>query len=201
MNFLKKLFNILNMYDSPSCDVKGNAFLYGICAYAPPLAKHIIFAPMPDGIKQNLINSYKQTIPPELLKLYEAMNGANLFWTARLVGKNNTRIPYCYLSIYGVPLTWNREHIEPFNISIEDLNRPKGTPNTWLKFGSYYGCEIPTNRLDLFVDTSTNAVFAVEHSYAECCVSKTWDTIDDCLCYLFDLFYYSDMHKTYHSTP
>lgn len=190
MIFLRKLHNIIDTYDSQSCCVRDNAFLFGVCV-PPPLAKHIVFAPMPDDVKQNLISAYRCTIPTELLDLYSAMNGANLFWAVRLVGKKNTRIPFSNLSIYGVPLTWDREHIEPFNISIEDLNRPKGTPDNWLKFGSYYRPKNTDNRLDLFVDTTTNAVFAVEHDYTECCVLENWNSIDDCLCYLFDLLYYS----------
>lgn len=182
MIFLEKIHSLLNTYESHSCGRRDNAFLYGICNPSPPLATHIVFAPMPKEVQQNLISAYKRSIPTDLLTLYSTMNGADLFWSVRTVGKKNRRIPYSYLSIYGVPLTWDRKHIEPFNICIEDLNRPRGTPNSWLKFGAYCRPENTTQRLDLFVDTETNDVFAVEHDCVECCVAETWDSIDTCLC-------------------
>lgn len=195
MKFLKKLQDFLDLYTESSCGVRDNAFLYEVYTSTPPLAKHIVFASMPEDVTLNLISAYKHKIPTELLDLYKVMNGANLFWKVRFVGPKNTRIPYSCLSIYGVPLTWDREHIEPFNICIEDLNRPKGIPDNWLKFGAFNANEKIENRLDLFVDTTTNTAFAVEHNSVECCVSKSWNSIDDCLCDLFDLLCCSEKHK------
>ena len=187
MIFLEKLKAVLGAYDNHVCEVKDGAFLYGVHNPAPPLATHIVFAPMPKEVMQNLIASYRLIVPVELLTLYSVMNGANLFWKVRLMGDKKTRIPYNCFSIYGVPLTWDRKRIEPFNLSVEDLNRPNGTPNSWLKFGSYYVPENETNKLDLYVDTETSAVFAVEHNNDECCVVSAWTSIDDCLCFIVDL--------------
>ena len=187
MNFVNKINDLIATYDSNVCGARDNAILYGMCNPAPPLATHIVFLPMPIEVMQGMISDYKRTFPKELLTLYNTMNGADLFWSVRYVGKKNIRIPFSYFSIYGIPLTYDREHIEPFNISIEDLNRPKGVPDTWLKFGAYYRPENNINRLDLFVDTEVDRVFAVEHDCDECCVVATWDTIDNCLCCVFDL--------------
>ena len=187
MIFLNKLQKLLNEYENSSCDIRDNAFLYGICNPAPPVAMHIVFAPMPEKIKNNLIDDYKRTIPPELLTLYSVMNGADLFWTVYTIGKK-TRIPISRLSIYGVPLTCDRKHLEPFNICIEDLNRHDNIPSSWLKFGSYYSPEGTNDRLDLFVDTETLAVFAVKNGRDEYCVHRTWTSIDYCLCCLFETF-------------
>jgi hypothetical protein len=186
MIFLEKISNLKSLYHEDACGLFDGAFLYGIFAKAPPLAKHIIFPPMPSDVMQNLVSSYKSTFPEELLLLYHTMNGADLFWTVRLIGKKGIRIPLNCLSIYGAPLTHDRKKIEPFNISIEDLRRPNGTPTNWLKFGSYYCPEDLSNRLDLFVDTDTSNVFAVKHGSEECMVVKEWNTIDNCLCHLYD---------------
>lgn len=187
MIFINKINNLIETYDGNACRAQDNAFLYGICNPVPPLATHIIFSPMPKEVMKDMINNYRRIFPKELLVLYSIMNGADLFWSVRFVGKKNTRIPFSCFSIYGIPLTYDREHIEPFNISIEDLNRPERTPNSWLKFGSYYRPENNINRLDLFVDTEKGGVFAVEHDSSECCVAATWDSIDSCLCCVFDL--------------
>lgn len=187
MIFLEKLHALLDTFDSESCKARDKAMLYGICDPTPPLAAHIVFSPMPNEVMLDMIKDYKRTFPKELLMLYRAMNGADLFWSVRFVGKKNTRIPISCFSIYGIPLTHDRKHIEPFNIRIEDLNRPNGIPDNWLKFGSYYSPKNTTDRLDLFVDTDLNRVFAVEHGNADCCVTATWNSVDDCLCSVFDI--------------
>ena len=192
MMFFEKLNNLLGAYDNQLCGTRDGAFLYGICNPTPPLATHIVYPPMPSSVMQGLIDSYRLTIPTELLALYRAMNGAQLFWTVCFVGKNSTRIPYNCFSIHGVPLAWDRKSIQPFNISIEDLNRPKGTPDCWLKFGSYSAPENITIRYDLFVDTQTSAVFATEHNNEECCIVGSWDSIDSCLCFVLDLLMEQD---------
>ena len=184
MNFLEKVKTLIKTYD---CEVRDRAVLYGVSETRPPLAKHIIFEPMPFDIMQNMVANYKLEFPQQLLAIYTAMNGADLFWTVCFVGKKKIRIPINCLSIYGIPLTYDREHIEPFNISIEDLNRPKGTPDNWLKFGSFYRPENLLSRFDLFVEVEQGGVFAIEHDADECCVTATWDSIDTCLCYIFDL--------------
>ena len=187
MIFLEKLHALLDTFDSTSCKAVDKANLYGVYNSPPPLAEHIVFSPMPNEIMQHMIEDYKLTFPKELLMLYRTMNGADLFWTVRCVGNRNILIPINHFSIYGVPLTQDRKHIEPFNIRIEDLNRPNKTPDNWLKFGSYYRPNNTTDRLDLFVDTDSNCVFAVEHENANCCITANWNSVDDCLCSVLDI--------------
>ena len=185
MIFLNKIQKLLDEYENCSCAVRDKAFLYGICSQSPPIANHIVYEPMLECEIMNLIDDYKRVIPAELLTLYRFMNGADLFWTVRMIGKK-ARIPICRLSIYGVPLTCDRMHLEPFNIRIEDLNRPNNTPDSWLKFGSYYSPTVTDIRFDLFVDTESLVVFAVKNGCNVCCIEKSWNSIDCCLCCLLD---------------
>lgn len=185
MIFLDKIQKLLAKYENHPCATRDKAFLYGVCNSKPPIANHIVFEPMSEGDIKKLIADYKRDIPKELLTLYRFMNGADLFWTVRVVGKNR-QIPISQLSIYGVPLTFDRMHLEPFNIRIEDLNRPDNTPDSWLKFGSYYRPKITDIRLDLFVDTETFVVYAVKNGSSKCQIERTWISIDYCLCCLMD---------------
>lgn len=186
LKFVEKLHILIDKYTAVECGMRDNAFLYGICNPSPPLAEHIIFSSMPEDVMQGMINAYKLEFPQELLDLYGVMNGANLFWSVDYIGKKKIRIPFNYLSIYGIPLTYDRMHIEPYNISIEDLNRPRETPDNWLKFGSYQSLENSSIRFDLYVDTDTDHVFSVEHGIKICTVTESWKSIDECLCFLLD---------------
>lgn len=186
MNFLNKINILCNNYDEEKCCLKDNAFLYGVFNSPPPLAKHIIFSPLPETTLLCITENYKCTFPTELLTIYQKMNGANLYWSIHQIGKK-VCIPINYLSIYGIPRTNDRNCIEPFNISIEDLNRPNGTPDSWLKFGSYYRPENVFNRFDLFIDTNLSKVYSIEHNNPDCRIIETWDSIDSCLCHIFDL--------------
>lgn len=186
MIFIDKLQKLLSTYDKGSCEMYGNAFLYGCYETPPPLASHFVFPPMPESTRRTLVENYNLPFPDELLHLYEIMNGADLFWTV-YSGSNNIRIPVCQLAIYGVPLTIrDPKFIEPFNISVEDLCRPKETPLTWLKFASYNIVKA-SERWDLFVDTYEHSVTAVKHGEPKCRVVATWDSIDKCLCCLLEL--------------
>ena len=187
MIFVEKICHLKEKY-SQSQSVQGYAELYNLYDSAPPLAEHIIYAPMSKNIAEHLITSYKLTIPKELLSVYQAMNGADLFWTAWEVPKTNIRIPVCCFSIYGIPIENSREYPEPFNISVEDLNRPSNTPSHWLKFGSYCQSDNISCKFDLFVDTELDTVHATEHNASKCTVLQDWNSIDHCLCSIFDMF-------------
>lgn len=174
------------MTESCSPEERGSrdrASLYGVFKTTPPLAKHIVYLPLPPRMIDDLRSSYQRKFPQELATLYGAMNGADLFWTSRSVGK--FRIPSCGFSIYGVPLSHDRTAIEPFNISVEDLKRPAQTPDSWLKFGSYVESD-SNQRLDLFLDTDTLKVFAVERDSKECVIEQTWESLDLCLCWILE---------------
>ena len=191
MNFFKKVSTLIEA-NIDSHETMDHAGLYCVYQQPHPLAKHVIFSPMPDGLIKHMIENYKRTFPEQLLVLYTVMNGANLFCTVRLMEQKKTkrtfRIPHISFSIYGIPLTYDRMHIEPFNISIEDLNRPAGTPDSWLKFGCFCRPEELSKRMDLFVDVECGQVYAIDHDANECCISETWNSVDNCLCHVFDLF-------------
>lgn len=187
MEFLDKINVLKSKYNKNNCDIRDNALLYDLQKPSPPLAKHIIFPPMPKDVMDNMIYNYKLSFPNELLELYNYMNGADLFWTSCVIGKSNRRIPISQLNIYGVPLTDDRKHLEPLNISIEDLGRPKGTPKSWLKFGSFYYPNDLFRRIMLFIDVNSSKVFAVDENESECFIVTNWNSIDECLCYIFDL--------------
>ena len=187
MRFIHEINKLKESYDSQVCGIRDNAFLLGKFKKTPPLAEHMVFFPMPHKVKEHLVTSYKRAFPRELLELYDTMNGANLFWSSLFIEKAGIYIPIRYLSIYGVPLTYDRMHIEPFNISIEDLNRPQLTPSNWLKFGDYSTPSSGNTRWDLFVDVDSGCVFSVEHGIKDCTVSENWNSIDESLCDIYDL--------------
>ena len=185
MIFLDKSRALLSSTDTHR--VETNAVLCGMCSEKPGHAEHIIYNPMSDIMIDHLVQSYKRKIPCELLTLYQSMNGADLFWTTRNITRLKISIPFCRFSIYGIPFPNSREGLAPFNISLEDLNRPKHTPEQWLKFGSFYEPSSFSDRRDLYVDTDSNGVYAVAHDCTDCFVICNWVSIDECLCDIFDL--------------
>ncbi len=186
MKFIEILSDLINSYNDDERGVRDQAILCGVSNSPPPLAEHIIFSPMPHEIKQNLISNYKNTFPKELLTLYDYINGAILFWT--LVDTNKGyKIPYYYFTVFGAPLTYDRLHVEPFNITIEDLGKPVGTPANWLKFATYASPENVKVEYNLFVDTQTGNVFSTELKAPKCKIVSTWNSVDDCLCSVFNM--------------
>lgn len=187
MIFLEKISSLSHPTSGVSVKEESYAVLIGSCDLRPDHAKHIIFNPMSDGLIAHLLQSYKGNIPDELLRIYQKMNGADLFWTTRYVQKAKLHIPFCMFSIYGIPCSDSRKNVEPFNISIEDLHRPQNTPTTWLKFGAYNEPQMYSQKYDLYIDTEEICVYSVEHDNSECQVVRSWATIDSCLCDIFDL--------------
>lgn len=188
MDFIKRITDMQKHYEDTECSTSGYALLYGLQKETPPLAEHILFSPMPFDAQKDLVSAYKRQFPEELLQFYNFSNGALLFWTVRYLGEKKIRIPTNLLSIYGLPLIFDRKHIEPFSIDIEDLHRPDDAPDTWLKFGSYYESADAPDRFDLFVDTEKHNVYAVKHSATKLHIERKWDSLDLCLCEIFDYF-------------
>lgn len=191
MNFLEKLISLQEKYTNDIEIQKNGTKLVGLSRQAPPLARHYIYAPMQPGVRSHLIESYRRNFPEELLCVYEVANGFNLFWTYLELGPRRIKIPRAQLSVYGVPNGTSTERsLEPFNISIEDLGRPNGIPDNWLKFGSY---QIISNLREwsaeyaLFVDVDNGTVYAVDRNEKTCRIEQSWASIDACLCELFDM--------------
>ena len=133
--------DIWTSYGSHECQEYETYSLLGIREQTPPLAVHYIFAPMTQKLMDHLIDSYTLRFPQELMTIYSHLNGCALFWDTVYVEKFGISVPFCKFAIFGVPFGENQNTIEPWNISIEDLNRPKNTPATWLKFGMFYDQE------------------------------------------------------------
>ena len=186
MIFLDKIQALRETYDISECDVQDTVILYGI-NNAINFCDHIIFSPMSAEVMQILIDSYKRTIPQELLTIYRTMNGCNLFYKNSWLDRAKIFFPFSSISIYGVPLTNTRDRYEPYNISLEDTDSPKGTPMNWLKFGSYSRPDTFPDWDDLYVDTDTGKVHAQIHNDPQCTVTESWESIDECLCAIFDL--------------
>lgn len=185
MNFLELIKELSILFPASSCHKSGNAFLYGACETEPYRAKHVVFSPMSQGMIDHLVQSYKQNVPDDLLTLYKTMNGGDLFWTTRTIKGTKLQIPVCMFSIYGIPFANSSGNLQPFNISLEDLNRPAHTPTNWLKFGAYYEPNNFSNKRDLFIDTDVGGVYSVDRGNCECYVLKEWESIDQCLCEVF----------------
>ena len=186
MRFVEKLTELQR---SNSVKVQANGTkLVGIPEQTPPLANHYIYAPMFSNLRKHLIESYQRTIPGQLLEIYEAANGCNLFWRCMEIGRKKFKIPVAQLSVFGVPGGTNTvDTIEPYNISVEDLNRPANTPVTWLKIGSYRDfSDTQPVEYDLFTDVETGKVYSVIRNFSVCRTEHMWDSIDECLCTLFD---------------
>lgn len=162
------------------------AALYGCEQPTVRTAMHIVFHPMPAEMAVHLEESYKQPFPQELLALYRHMNGAELFRTLLPIGNTGITVPFSCFSVYGVPWDTDRKHVYPFNLSIEDLNRVPGTPHGWLKFGAFSMPDDLNFRMDLFFDPENRNVHSIVHNAPSFQILETWQTLDICLCSIFD---------------
>lgn len=187
MIFLEKISKLSHSACNKLYAEESNAVFIGLCDGRPDHAKHIIFRPMSESLIGHLVQSYARNFPKELISIYREMNGADLFWTSRYVPRAKIHIPFCMFSLYGIPCSDSRKNTEPFNISIEDLNRAKDTPAEWLKFGSYYEPKTYSHKRDLYIDTEDKKVYSVDHDSESCNVLRKWLSIDACLCEVFDL--------------
>ena len=183
MKFLLLLEKLRKEYETSTQLTENGVALLGAQNSPPLLAEHYVYPPMTERVIQHLINSYKRTIPKELLTLYRAANGMDLFWVNGYFS-NGYNFPFCKLSIYGIPVGM---FLQPYDISVEDLSRPDGTPDHYLKFGSYKTVEDSTctAQYQLFVDTETSTVCSSNRKSKEYIEEEHWDSIDACLCDLF----------------
>ena len=147
MNFLEILANLKSSYGEHLTYTDNGVCLLGP-RQPPKIADHFIFAPMTDELVQCLVQSYRYKVPDDLLTLYTAANGMELFRTMCSI-PGGFKLPTSKLSIFGVPPLANRQHLEPYNISIEDLSRLPDTPRKWLKFGNR--CTMDKNTTSMWI--------------------------------------------------
>lgn len=188
MRFLTYREELKANYPGPVACTDNQVCLLGPEKERPLVAEHTIFPPMPEDVMRHLCDSYKGDIPPQLLELYRAANGMGLFMVYHQLEGINFRLPCRRLNIYGVPLTNSRDRLEPFNISLEDLSRLPKTPANWLKFGSFQMvCEgTAPEEFELFADTGTGCAYLCPRAGKCISVNQQWESIDDCLCDLFE---------------
>ena len=183
MKFLEKVMTLMSSYDETVCGMRDQGRLYGKCEELLT-AKHVIFQPMPEAVQKQLLEDYRRPFPPELLEIYQFMNGGNLF--TKPLNIQGYKISDIHFSIYGIPLTNDRKHLEPFNIQIEDIDRREKVSKSWLKFGSYKHLN-HKDKIGLFADTDSRKAYAAVHDRAKnkTTVLESWDSIDECLCAVF----------------
>lgn len=185
LNFLEILADLKSSYGEHLTYTDNGVCLLGSCQ-PPKIADHFIFAPMTDELVQCLVQSYRYKVPNDLLTLYTAANGMELFRTMCSI-PGGFKLPTSKLSIFGVPPLADRQHLEPYNISIEDLSRLPDTPRKWLKFGNRCTMdgEIVIQEYDLYVDTDSGMAYQSERSSARLQVVAEWQSVDECLCSVF----------------
>ncbi len=187
MRFLTLLSQLAEKYKGDITFLDNQTRLLG--SHEPPkIADHFIYAPTPEPVIQHLVQSYRRQFPDELQELYAYANGIDMFRAMRKIS-NEISLPASKISVYGVPIYADRKHIEPINISLEDLNRCPDTPESWLKFGcSREFCQGEfAKEFDLYVDTDDGAAYRVGCNCASLSIANVWQSIDDCLCNLFDV--------------
>ena len=186
---IRRLENLKNEY-ADNNTVREN----GTILLAPgtiPRSRHMLFV----GLEEELINDYlvaeyKLPFPEAYKELLRSFNGANLF-TVKINNKKIKRsFAYNLFTIYGLPRSdpFSRpEYMEkPYDLRVEDLARHKKLPKAWLKCGSYCkDCNIHVIT-DIFIDTDSGRVFSCNKN--ECDILGSWESLDDCLCSIFDSF-------------
>ena len=186
MRFLTFLSQLKDKYGSNVTFTDNQVCLLG--PHEPPkIADHFFYSPMPNSAMQHLARSYQGHFPDDLLKLYSYANGLDLFRTMRKISEEIS-LPASKISVYGMPILADRKHIEPLNICLEDLSRLPGTPKNWLKFGCLRDISHGkfTNEYDLYVDTDEGKAYQVERCSTSLSIIRVWQSIDDCLCGLFE---------------
>ena len=186
MKFLDKIRKLIAAFPNDECQYEDYASFYGLRSIDPLRAAHIIYKPMSEELINDLIASYKREFPKDLIQLYRQMNGLDIFWSTRRLPGLDLVLPCCTFSIYGVPLEHRKKLYQPYNIRIEDLAKPNHSPDGWLKFGSYHDPAQISRIINLYVDTNTLHAYSVDKASAECCILQQWDSLDDCLCSVFD---------------
>lgn len=180
MVFTDKLLTLLQNSENNTRVMENGTRLLFPTSVHPPLAKHYIYSPMLQQIKQSLIQSYRRAFPDELIELYNIANGFALFWERIPIDGTELFLAHAKITVFGVPIQNDRKQLEPLNIVLEDFDRKGHYPMSWLKFGTSF----VRGECDLFYDTEKNHVYMIEiNGHSE---RGRWKSIDECLCDLFD---------------
>lgn len=151
-----------------------------------PKCRHMIFKGLaPEILNEYLRNEYKEHFPEELAQLLTVYNGFILYWV-KLRAEPQIEFAASLITVYGLPMLppyeRPKDEDEPFDIRIEDLRRHKRIPKHWLKFGDFINEYRFDPVTELYCDTKTGAVYAVNRG--DYMVVKSWNCIDESLCEL-----------------
>lgn len=187
MRIINKLEKLRTEYDSNKIVRENGTEL--LCPMKIPRSRHTLFKGLSDWeIDEFLVKAYKNELPWQYIELIKYTNGFLLF-SIRVKTAVHC-FGYPLLTLYALPRTqpFGRplDQEEPFDIRVEDLGRHDDIPKTWLKFGAYVHEYRFDSLTDLFVDTVDGRCYSCERE--KCDVIEHWDSIDDCLCALFDFF-------------
>ena len=181
MRFLKMVDAIIDEHHSNMVKKKNGAIFMDPGHI--PNARHIVFPGLKqEEIDQYLVSVYRQPFPTSYQYLLRHLNGAELC-VIRL-NSQNFSFACATLVIYGLPKrppqAGEIEKLEPFDVRVEDLRRHSQLPNNFLKVASYFINEDFRTRIDMFIDTEDEKVYA----YQECSTNMvdSWDNLDDALC-------------------
>lgn len=169
------------------------AIRLGLDHNKPLFSTHTFYTPINEHeLLRYFKNHYKNPIPDSILEFYRFSNGATLF-TAKIEHREVQYFAHPCFCIFGLPrnsTTWN-----PFDIRIEDLARGNKISSKWLKIGIF---ELPDDfeRYDIFIDTINKNIYLTKTKQNE--ILKHFDSLDECLCFVFDqlkTFDYSHLFK------
>ncbi len=186
MKFIDIIDN-LKKENSNDTLVRNNGTLL-LCPGKIPKAKHIIFKGLTDNIIQDeLISQYKNNFPKEYIEFLKYSNGIELYMFK--IKKEKLEFADVNLAIYGLPLVppfvRPKDEEEPFDVRIEDLGRHDSIPKTWLKCGDYRKNTDYNERTEIFIDTITEKVYSCSQNSDV--IVKSWDSLDECLCDIYNL--------------
>lgn len=152
-----------------------------------PRCRHMLFRGLEDEyIEEYLVSEYKNPFPEQYKEFLRIYNGAILFW-GRLKTSTGISLACSMITVLGLPRTqpFGRpdDMEEPFDVRIEDLGRHKSLTK-YLKFGTYWRKDSDKRNFDLLINTENGRVISCVRR--DCVVCEEWNSIDECLCSLFD---------------
>lgn len=139
---------------------------------------HVLYSALTKNEIDMLKNSYKGTLPEELIEFYQLVNGARIFSREYKISEEIS-IYQPSISIFGIPnIKKVRTDHQPLDIRIEDLSRPQNCPNTWLFFAAYFYEPMITMFFDTAImENGKHPVYANIKGSLK--IIKRWDSFEE----------------------
>lgn len=194
MKFAGRLAELLRNYKNNFAAQRNGTLVLGPSETL--YCEHLLFQELSDkDIQMHLVPCWEGDFPTALVELLKIANGAKLFNVHLNCG--DFTMTSSMLIILGLPRTppfrRPKDMEEPFDIRVENLHN--FAPSSWLKFASYIPNFDFHARRNLFVDRHTGKVYACHANEAE--VLQEWDSIDQCLCEIYDALKGCGLHYDY----